>query len=248
MRRVMISVMIGTLSVLGQTALASKSGKRTKPAALKTEFALPIIQSDLQTPETADFETKERSALEFQASLWTPENFSRPTYQGGTSAFERGSLPLLSVSHVSALTSKRSRPAVFLKVGAAGTNLKRSGAQTQFGRRQESEQSLTILSLRLGAELHDRKYFADSVQPVLGFSLLPTVALAARSQIEDQVNEQGLPMEATLGVLIHPHSLMGEKWKLDQSSLGVFAHAVFGDIGPSSMNGLGAAIAFRMNL
>lgn len=244
-----LSVLIVCILTVGGPPAMGKPSKKAKPAIVtKTELTLPVLQSDLKMDQTQAGPGKDRPVLEFSASSWQPMQFSRPTYQSGLSTFERGPLPHLSVNHISALTDQSHRRGLYLKVGAAGSQLKRSVAQNLSGRKQDAEQTLTLLSLRLGAELRDRKYWAGAVQPLLGFSLLPTVVLGARSQLEDQVNEQGLPTEAQLGLLIHPRAWLGSKWFLDESSLGIMAHAVFGTVGSSDLQGLGAALSFRMNL
>lgn len=127
-------------------------------------------------------------------------------------------------------------------------NLRRTVLQTQAGGTHEAEQSLTLLSLRLGVEIQGSRYFAKVISPTLGLSLLPTMALVPRSELEGSVNARGLPLEVTGGALIYPHSLMPQIWGPNGGAVGLVAQYVFGSVDESRMDGLGVLGFFRMDL
>jgi hypothetical protein len=238
---------LGVVLLLLPHFLDARPIKKSQATTEKTEFAFPIQQSQIHV-EPKDATQRRAPTVGISISSWRPESFSRPTLQGSSPQFTYGKYPFISFDHLSYLTDKLLKQELHLKVGASSANLKRSLTQTQYGNEQNKEQTLTLLSLRIGFELHGKRLLSQSLKPLIGIAVLPTAAFGAQSQLEDRVNEQGLPVEAVAGLLFYPGPLAVTKWGLEKTSLGLVAHGIWGSVGPSRMDGIGAELTLRTEL
>lgn len=234
MRKLAIAVLAVALLPLGAEAQRGRKPKAA-PTPVPTEVSLPIPQSEFDL-DTYVPEMKPQSpvSVEFSASTWAPREFTRSTYSGSEDEFDSGDVPFLAINRIAPLTEKTQY--VYSKLGVSAATLNRG------------PQDLSLFGLRVGAELRSPCYFSDVVEGYAGLSALPTLALGSRSQLENKVNEFGVPFEATLGALFSPSFLPGPSVGAKRTSIGLGVHYLFGSVGGSKVDGLGAQGSLRVDL
>jgi|GEM_PF-3724886 len=225
------------LMLLSLSAAAAPKTKVTATPALSDTFTVDVPRSELSLPP---LEREERALTEktwsMGASSWAPGQFKRATYAGGTSTFQRGSLPYIFAEVGAPLW--RPNGVVNARFGLGYGTLERSGAAAAGGLNASPVQELRLLQLRLGME-YENSNLGELLFPYAGFALLPTFGMASKSQFEDRVSTFGLPMEAGAGVRLRPRFLR-EFWSFRNGTLGLGGHYVFGTLDGASLRGAGA--------
>lgn len=226
-----------TLALIASTAMGKIKSQEIEPAS--QDIVLPVQTSQLKLEDNS---TKPRpcpSNIEVGVSSWQPDYFARSTYRNGDVPFGRGSYPFISANYVAPLVADSDGFGFHWKLGFTLASLKRSVPVAQYAHSYDVEQKMTLVTVRLGTEWRGGRYLSQVLQPLLGFSVLPTLAVSPKSQIESDVSEQGYPLEAMGGVLVHPQYLFGDFWALEGGSMGVVAQYIFGSVGNSKMDGTG---------
>jgi hypothetical protein len=213
--------------------------KPQKAEVIPQDITLPVQTSQLKLENESLKLRPTPSNLEIGISSWSPDAFSRSTYSNGEVNFGSGSYPFVSANYVSPLAASTDGFGFHWKLGFASVSLKRSVTVSHYTRTYEVEQKLTLVSARLGVEWRGARILTRTLQPLLGFSVLPTLAVSPKSQIEGNVSERGYPFEAVGGVIIHPKYLFGDSRAFEDSSMGVVAQYIFDSVESSKMEGMG---------
>jgi hypothetical protein len=219
-------------------SLAARKGSVTPE---NREFTVHVPRTELAlSPEAERLAAHERPAAEIAASSWQPREYRRSGYSGQSSQFHRGSVPLSAVSVGLPLSSHRNGAALYAKLGLSFTQLEREEAGLI------RPQTLYLFSARTGLEYQGLRLFGF-LHPSLGFSVLPTYAVATASLVEGAVNDFGLPLEATAGLLLRP-GFLKEFWGFQNGALAVEAQRIFGTVGGSKLDGSGLQARFQVSM
>lgn len=242
--RSLILLLAIALPLSANAKAKKKSAKPVEPP--KAEFSFPVPQPEIEMRAQTPLIQEDVVTFEVSVSSWSPKGFTRSTYNNGDQSFERSSLPFLSLSRLAQLGDE---PIGFYsKLGIAAASLQRDVDVTIPGGTAKSTQSLSLFSVRLGAEYRARKYFKEALSPIVSFAALPTLAVGSKSQLEGQVSTKGIPMEAGVAFALSPSFLPETETGLKNTSIGLGVHYLFGNIGGSKLDGIGAQGSLRVDL
>lgn len=254
-RLVLALLMAGAFCAFGSSALAAADSRARQSATSSSgesrEIVLPVPVSELKLDDTEGRRSvtgQVVTELEFGVSSWVPEEFSRPTFSGESRVFERGSYPHVSANRLAPFVARGGPHSWYWRLGGSLLNLRRTVSLRQTVGSRDVSQSLTLASVRLGVEYAPQRFSSSLLRPFIGVALVPTMALAARSQLEERVSSGGAPLETNVGFVVRPSYLRGEFLGLRNGSIGVSAHSIFGDVDGSSMSGLGVQGLMRVEL
>lgn len=236
-------------SLLAEPSFAARPAKRkivVPPPPTTFSVSVPRGEIDVGSQLEKE-EDRPLPAYELAVSSWTPRSFYRGTYSGTAAGFERSGLPSLGLTRIAPIRWWSNGAAFSWKVGLGLVNLEREGFLSTQGVRFYGTQSLSLVSVRAGIEYQALTLLGGLIQPYVGFSVLPTLALSSRSQLEEKVNEVGFPFEATGGLLVRP-GFLKDFGGFRQGAIGLGALYTFGSVGESNLRGYGLQGLVRFSL
>jgi hypothetical protein len=168
------------------------------PVSAETVAPVPRADGWLVTTGEATPDDRGAGEIELGASLWGPRSDRAPSRYAGTSAFEAGSLPELRATFISRPFASGRAGSLSFGAGAGFSRLERSGESASIpGRTTSGEQSLHLFPLR--ALLEWKPSFGRALGSRVGVALVPTVAVATRSALEEGGAHFGVPVELEAG-------------------------------------------------
>jgi hypothetical protein len=232
-------------------SLAFASGKDNEPSSESRagdtvrEFAVPVPQSEIKL-EPMRYVPPPPIEFSFGASTYMPNNFTRASYTGAVSRFDRTDLPSLSINRHQNFFEAANGFTIGSEYGLTYLQLSRSVGRVIFNSDAGiSTESVNFYMVRAGLEAGWRHLLPYNFEPNLTFALLPTWMAGNRSQFEDSVGVFGLPYEASVGIL----------WRAPQGqshfgnmTIGISGTQLSGNIGGSSLSGLGLSGELRVSL
>ena len=240
------ALLLMALLVSGSAAAAPKK-KAAEPAPEPEEFAVEIPRSELSLSQEAPRPIPAREqVLELTASSWEPRSLTRSSYSGARSRLARGKLPLLSVSAGLPVWSLGGLE-LQARAGLGYARLSRSGPALAPNAVGEARQHLNLFLLRAGLELRGPGLLGGTVEPFLGLSALPAALMGPASQYESDVSVSGLGFEGEAGLRVFPGFLTGFLGG-GQGSVALGAHYTTGDLGGSSLRGVGGFLGVGVTL
>lgn len=216
----------------------------TPPPVSDFTVPVPIAEIELRGEEPED-ETK-KPFFELGLSTWEPSDFRRSGYQRQESAFRAGSPPFIALGVKFPWANYSNGAGFSYRMGLAARGLERYQALAP-GALIEAEQKLQLFFLRAGLEYGGPRFLGRVLQPYLGFSLLPALALSSPSPIERQVSALGLGMEGEAGLRVHP-GFLRDVWGMTHGAFSFSAHYLFGSVDGSRLDGFGVQGALQVNL
>ena len=220
------------------TSEAAKKKKVVKPEVVKDDtIVVPVPHSQIEMPKR---ERKEPRHMEYELvlSFWNPSSFTRSSYLANASKFERSGVPQIALNLNWHLMEIREDINLNLTTGFAFTDLRRSGS-LGLASSPVIYENLNLLSFRAAAAIAGPRFLSNSLQPTLGLGILPTWALAPKSQFEERVSELGIPYEAFASLKYFPGFLKDSLAKGSEGSIGLGVHYIGGTVNGSELNGLG---------
>lgn len=235
------------LLLASSPALAAPK-KKKEPVPEPTEISVEIPRSELALgADPAPRPAAHENVLELGLSSWNPRSLTRGSYQGDASKLERTKLPLLSVNSGFPLWTLGYGLELQARAGFGYARLTRSGPARVAYTSAEARQSLNLFLLRAGLELRGPGVFGGTVEPFLGLSALPAALMGPASQYEGDVSVSGLGFEGEAGLRVFPAFLTGFLGG-GQGSLALGAHYTTGDLGGSSLRGVGGFLGLGVTL
>lgn len=242
MRILLLALLLASSPALG----APK--KKKEPTPEPTEISVEIPRSELALgADPVPRPEAHENVLELIFSSWNPRSLTRGSYQGDTSKLERTKLPLLSVSSGFPLWTLGHGLELQARAGFGYARLTRSGPARVAYTSAEAHQSLNLFLLRAGLELRGPGLLGGTVEPFLGLSALPAALMGPASQYESDVSVSGLGFEGEAGLRVFPGFLTGFLGG-GQGSVALGAHYTTGDLGGSSLRGVGGFLGVGVTL
>lgn len=247
------SLLLLLLAALVAPGAAFAAKKKQKPAANPGHEAdkvtIEVPQSELDVGSQLDEGPGNVPAsVELGVSSWSPDNFTRPSYQGNAPKFTGGSFPYITLNRTKpfALFPGNGASLSYI-IGISYGQLERAGTVSQLGSGRPASETLSLVSARAGVEYGGPRFASGTLQPFATFSVLPSYALAPQSQYEDRVSEAGVPFEASAGIFYHAPFLR-DFLTVTNGTFGISAHYLFGSIDSSKLAGLGVQGLFAVTL
>lgn len=219
--------------------LAEAKPRREKAPPPTKEFSVEVPASEVDIAAAAKRDEEEGNvAYELGVSLWSPRNFQRPSFLPNVLKFERGSLPLLSLTRIAAIHVYSNGAGLHWRLGVAYGTIDRRGMAGVASAPYAATQTLNLLSVAVGAEYRGAVLW-NLVQPLAYLEIRPSYLLGPRSPFEEPVNQWGVPFNLGAGALARP-AFLQDLFGLGDGALGLSVHYMFGSIDASSVAGFGA--------
>jgi hypothetical protein len=200
------------------------------------------IEADAQAQEIKP--DNQRSAwIDLGVSSWVPGSFVLPSTFSSTAMYQGNGLPAFYANYLMQFTHGSD---FSLKAGVNWLSLTRSGLVATGATSSLSDESVQLLSLRVGAEYAPSSLSSRYFTPFVGAALLPSVAIEPSSTFDSSGNTYfGIPVEFTVGSRFSLDTL---NKALQGVELDLAAIGTTGTIDHSSVGGIGINGGVRLAL
>jgi len=238
-----IALLSGSLAFAASAK--DEPSSETKAGDTVREFAVPVPQSEIKL-EPMRYVPPPPVEFSFGASTYMPSNFTRSSYTGDVSRFDRTGIPSLTINRHQNIYEAANGFTVGTLFGLTYMQLNRSVNRVIFNADAgTSTETVNFYMLRAGLEAGWQHLLPWNFEPDLSVAILPTWMAGDRSQFEDSVGVFGMPYEASLGVL----------WRAPRGpshfgnlTIGISGTQTYGNVGGSSMSGLGFSGELRVSI
>lgn len=209
-------------------------------------YEVTIPKSRIEMPKTPEPETPHApDQLDFGASSWAPSGFSLPSRVAQSTTFARAGLPSVYFNYLKSLESMTDLDGLYLKTGLNWLSLSRDGKIGSESAAVLESQSVSLLSVRIGAEYAPTTLQIAAAQPYLGLALLPSFGMTGRTAFDDGTAYFGVPIEYALGAQFDLHRF---GVSLNQAHLDIGMTGTAGTVDHSSVAGIGIKGGIRVAL
>lgn len=205
------------------------------------EVSIPKSRIEMpKLPEPAAARAPDQ--LDFGASSWAPSGFSLPARVSSATMFSRSGLPSIYFNYLKSVTDL---DGLYFKTGLNWLSLSRDGKVGSESAAIVESQTVSMLSVRVGAEYAPSVLQVAAAQPYMGLALLPSFGMTGRSAFDDGSAYFGVPLEYALGAQFDLRRF-GVSWNQARLDLGMTGTA--GSVDHSSVAGIGIKGGIRVAL
>ena len=155
-----------------------------------------VSSARLHLPENIN-EPKAPSGLSFTFSTYSPSRMHLPTPIGMKEGFSSPKIPALALDYVE--PGLKRLKAFEFRAGVGFTNFERTGSFISGGTVIDGIQSVSLISIRFGADFIPQGIRHWRVAPILGATLSPTALVTGFSSIDKGSVRYGVPGDFALG-------------------------------------------------
>lgn len=206
-------------------------------------YEVSIPKSRIEMPKLPEPEAPHApDQLDFGASSWAPSGFSLPARVSSATTFSRSGLPSIYFNYLKSVTDL---DGLYFKTGLNWLSLSRDGKVGSESTAIVESQTVSMLSVRVGAEYAPSVLQFAAAQPYMGLALLPSFGMTGRSAFDDGSAYFGVPLEYALGAQFDLRR-MGVSW--NQAHLDLGMTGTVGTVDHSSVAGIGIKGGIRVTL
>jgi hypothetical protein len=230
---------IFSLVFVGLSLAASAQAAERRSGSYDVAIPRSRIETAQVEPMSAPHVPEE---LDFGMSSWAPKSFALPARISSATTFERAGLPSIYVNY---LMAPFTVDGLFAKMGLNWMALNRSGTVGDESSMVRQDQTVQLMSVRLGAEYSPDRMQFYGAHPYVGAALLPTFGMTGRTAFDEGSVYFGVPVEWSLGSKFEL-TRMGISWNHAYFDLGVSGTA--GTVDHSTVAGMGVKGGLRVTL